>query len=136
MNGQCQCGTIRFSLNGEPIETYICHCRECQRQSSSAFGISVIMQRQDVELLSGSPKLWSRQTDAGGILDCYFCPDCGARLWHIGRNWPDRVSVKGGTLDAPPDLTDARHIWTSRKLSGIVIPEGAETFEGEPPADG
>ena len=132
-NGGCQCGAIRFRLKGKPVETYVCHCRDCQRQSSSAFGISVIVHSRDLELLQGSPKVWSRPADSGDVLDCHFCPDCGCRLWHIGRGDPNRVSVKGGTLDERPDLTAVPHIWTSRKLEGVQIPKGVPTFDKEPP---
>ena len=43
-----------------------------------------------------------------------------------------RISVKGGSLDVPPDLTHAVHIWTARKLPGVLIPDGARCFTGEP----
>ena len=38
--GGCQCGAIRYEISSPPVELYVCHCRECQKQSSSAFGIS------------------------------------------------------------------------------------------------
>ena len=42
------------------------------------------------------------------------------------------LSVKGGSLDRPVDLSSAIHIWTSRKLPGVVIPEGVAQFPQEP----
>ena len=41
INGGCQCGQIRYEVSGEPIVLYRCHCTECQRQSGSAFGMSM-----------------------------------------------------------------------------------------------
>ena len=43
-----------------------------------------------------------------------------------------RLSVKGGSLDEPVDLRDAIHIWTSRKLAGVVIPDDVRQFPEEP----
>ncbi len=43
--GGCQCGAIRYESEGQPIALYICHCRECQKQSASAFGISLDVNR-------------------------------------------------------------------------------------------
>jgi hypothetical protein len=40
--------------------------------------------------------------------------------------------VKGGSLDVPPDLTGAAHIWTSRKLPGVAIPPDSPQFLREP----
>jgi len=44
-HGGCQCGAIRYELSGEGLELYVCHCKECRKQSASAFGISVIVPR-------------------------------------------------------------------------------------------
>jgi hypothetical protein len=109
----------------------VCHCRECQRQSASAFGISVSLPKTTFRLERGEVRTWSRRTDSGRILDCRFCPACGTRLWREGAGW-EVLSVKGGTLDRPPDLSDAIHIWTSRKLPGVVVPDGARQYAMEP----
>jgi hypothetical protein len=111
---------------------YVCHCLECRRQSASAFGISAIVRSADFRISRGSLKCWSRPTDSGNTLECHFCPDCGSRLSHRSAG-SATVSVKGGSLDVPPDLVGAIHIWTARKLAGVVIPPGAAQFPGEPP---
>jgi len=132
LNGGCQCGAVRYELAGPPHETYICHCRECQKQSASAFGISVIVRSVDVRLLTGKLERWSRATDSGRTLACYFCATCGTRLWHGDTERAEEISLKGGTLDEPVDLHRAIHIWTRRKLPGVIIPDGAQQFPGEP----
>lgn len=43
MDVSCQCGAISFKTPlPKPLAVYICHCDECRRQSSSAFGCSAI----------------------------------------------------------------------------------------------
>jgi hypothetical protein len=130
--GSCQCGAIRYTVSQAPLAVFVCHCVECRHQSASAFGISVIVPKDAVTLVRGTPKTWSRRADSGHTVDCLFCPTCGTRLWHERRGATDTVSVKGGSLDNPPDLADAVHIWTSRKLPGVVIPAGAVQFPEEP----
>ena len=130
--GGCQCGAIRYAIAGEARAVYVCHCRECRAQSASAFGISVIVAARDLRLLQGHPRVWTRPTDSGRTLDCAFCPECGSRLWHGDPAADATVSVKGGSLDEPPDLGDAIHIWTARRLRGVVIPDGAVCHPGEP----
>jgi hypothetical protein len=131
-SGGCQCGAARYQITGAPLALYVCHCRECQKQSASAFGISLIVRRADLRLGQGTVGRWSRQTDSGRTLTCIFCTVCGSRLWHEGTYDPDVLSVKGGSLDSPPDLGPAIHIWTSRKLAGVIIPQHARQFPGEP----
>jgi hypothetical protein len=129
--GGCQCGAVRYVLTSDPLEVYVCHCRECQKQSSSAFGISVIARREAFTVTQGETRRWSRGTDSGRTLHCMFCPNCGSRVWHEGDGL-DTISVKGGTFDELVDLSHANHIWTSRKLPGVVIPQQAEQFAQEP----
>lgn len=130
--GGCQCGALRYEVAADPHEIYVCHCRECQKQSASAFGVSVFVSRNAFRLSRGAAKVWSRPTDSGRRLICAFCPTCGTRLWHQLESAPETISIKGGSLDEPIDLSAAVHIWTSRKLPGVAIPEGARQFPGEP----
>jgi hypothetical protein len=130
--GGCQCGAVRYEISGGPVSLYVCHCRECQKQTASAFGISVIVERSAFRVTQGEVKVWSRATDSGGTLACVFCPVCGSRVWHEVIGATDTISVKGGSLDDPPDLRSACHIWTARALPGVAIPETARQFPGEP----
>ena len=129
--GGCQCGAVRYALSAVPLEVYVCHCRECQKQSASAFGISVIAPRTAFAVTKGETRRWSRPTDSGRTLLCQFCARCGSRIWHEGDG-SETVSIKGGTFDAPVDLTHAIHIWTSRRLPGVLIPPNAQQYPEEP----
>ncbi|KAI1164615.1 glutathione-dependent formaldehyde-activating [Nemania serpens] len=128
MEAQCQCGAVRFTTPlPKPLALYICHCSECRRQSSSAFGTSAIFPRFELpstQLLS----CYTRSTQSGHTLYCYFCQRCGTRLIHTtpGKNI---VSVKGGCLEGL-DWRTAIHIWT--KSAMIPIPEGSESHSEEP----
>ena len=55
--GGCQCGEVRYECEGEPLALYVCHCRECRRQSASAFGISLIVPRKGFPCDAGCTKI-------------------------------------------------------------------------------
>lgn len=128
MDASCQCGTIAFKTPlPKPLALYICHCLECRHQSSSAFGISAIFPKFPLpckEMLS----CYSRSTDSGNQLDCYFCKKCGSRIVHSTPG-KDIVSIKGGCIEGL-DWTDAIHIWCKRAV--VPIPEDAQRYEEEP----
>ena len=132
MTGGCQCGAVRYEITGAPLELYVCHCVDCRKQSASAFGMSMMVSVEDFRLTQGEVKRWTRPTDSGNRLNCYFCGNCGSRLWHQGDTNTTSVTVKPGSLDVPIDFSNAVHIWTKRKIPGFDIPEGAVQFEGEP----
>ena len=123
---------MRYKCVEQPVELYICHCKECRKQSASAFGISFFVPRASFHLMSGTPRFWVRDTDSGRKVECAFCPACGSRLWHQSSGKSETISVKGGSLDEPVDISNAVHIWTSSKLPSVVIPEGTRQFTEEP----
>jgi hypothetical protein len=129
--GRCQCGEVCYESSGQTLGLYICHCRECQKQSASAFGITLDVPRTGFRVTQGSPKYWIRDTDSGGKLRCAFCPSCGARLWHESDPASETISIKGGSLDEPIDVSKAVHVWVTRKLPGIIIPGDAKQFPGD-----
>ena len=130
--GGCQCGYVRFKCAERPIETFICHCEECRKQSASAFGISFFVPRASFHLTSGTPQFWVRDADSGRKVECAFCSTCGSRLWHQSSAKSETISVKGGSLDDPVDISNAVHIWTTSKLPTVEIPDGVRKYPEEP----
>ena len=132
--GGCQCGAVRFAITEPPQTIYVCHCRKCRKQSASAFGISMWVNRADFALLSGAARFWSRPADSGRVIDCAFCADCGTRVWHEpgGGVRGCAIAIKGGSLDEPIDVGSAIHVWVSHKLLGIVIPDDAIQYPENP----
>ena len=131
VTGGCQCGRVRYVLNAPPITLYCCHCTECQRQSSSAFGMSMRLRMEDVEV-TGELARYSRKGVSGGALLCDFCPHCGVRLFHRRENYGTHASLKAGSLDDTSWLVPAGHIWTGSKQKWVVIPTGDLIYEGQP----
>ena len=131
-DGGCQCGAVRYRVEGKPITLSVCHCTECQRQSGSAFGMSLIVPKGSFRLLSGAPKTFTRKAESGRTVDCAFCPDCGTRIYHRATYLKDTVNVKPGTLDDTSGLAPAIHVWTKEKQAWVSIPEGVRCFDGQP----
>ena len=104
ITGGCQCGAVRYRLTGAPRMLYVCHCSDCQKQSSSAFGMSLIIERKSVEFTCGGERLrsWDTRGDDGEIKRCTFCPDCGTRVYHVTPGEDEPLSIKAGTLDDTP----------------------------------
>jgi hypothetical protein len=131
IEGGCQCGALRYRISGKPVALIACHCTECQRQSGSAFGMSLIVPRDSFEI-TGEPKVFTRTSDSGNRVDCAFCERCGTRIFHRPQRLPDTLNVKPGTLDDTSWLEPRAHVWTKSKQPWVPIPEGAKQIESQP----
>ncbi|MGB3791013.1 MAG: GFA family protein [Phormidesmis sp.] len=130
--GGCQCRQIRYELKAEPITLYACHCQECQKQSSSAFGMSMPIPREALVLLKGQPKEWKRGSDNGREVACFFCGNCGTRLFHNPARNPNITNIKPGTLDDTSWLAPAGHLWTSSAQKWVTTSEQALHYKAQP----
>jgi hypothetical protein len=123
--GRCQCGEVRYRLDVEPSGLSVCHCRGCQRQSGSAFGLNLDIPKEAFRLLSGDLKTFSVLCESGQTKDCAFCPHCGTRIYHSGE-WG--MSIKAGTLDETSSLEPVAHYWTKQRQAWVQIPDGVSCF--------
>ena len=130
--GGCQCGNIRYEVVGTPKQLVACHCTACQRQSGSAFGMTMLVNEADFRLIQGELKTFSSKSAAGRAKLGAFCPECGTRIYHKPEWRKGTVSVKPGTLDDTRWLKPDMHLWTSSKQSWVTIPEGVKAFEKQP----
>ena len=130
--GGCQCGAVRYEVVGEPRQVIVCHCRECQRQSGSAFGMTMVVDEAALRIVQGEPKLFTRKTDSGREILCGFRPQCGTRIYHKPQYRPGTISVKPGTLDDTSWLKPGTHLWTVRKQGWVRVPDDVVVHEKQP----
>ena len=137
--GRCQCGAVAYRVSGESRALFACHCVECQRQSSSAFGMALWVEPREVEV-SGRLQVWTRHTPGGRQLCCSFCPTCGTRVFHQMNEQGALLSIKPGTLDDTSRLRPVGHIWWQSAqpwvelapqgdVPCLVYPGNPESFE-------
>ncbi|MBM0741255.1 GFA family protein [Phormidium sp. CLA17] len=130
--GGCQCERIRYQLLAEPLTLYVCHCTECQKQSSSAFGMSMTIPREALIITQGQPQEWRRKGDSDREVVCFFCGNCGTRLFHQPERNPQITNLKPGTLDDTSWLQPVGHTWTRSAQPWFTIPKGTLQEEGQP----
>ena len=94
--------------------------------------MSLIVPRASFRLLTGEPKTFTRIADSGNRVDCFFCADCGTRLYHQPAAMAETLNVKPGTLDDTSRLSPGLHVWTRSKQPWVPLPEGVRSLDGQP----
>ena len=129
ITGGCQCGAIRYEFNGEPVQQVACHCTDCQHQSGSAFGMSVVVNADDFRITKGEPKHYHSTSSTGRRKLGAFCHECGNRIYHQPEWRRGRISIKAGTLDDASWLKPQVHLWTKSRQPWVIIPDDADAYE-------
>jgi len=93
-NGGCQCGAIRFRVEGGLSNPSICHCRMCQKAFGNFYAPLVTVDARGFGWTRGRPKYFqsSNHVRRG------FCENCGTPLSFEG---PDGTGLAIGAFDEP-----------------------------------
>lgn len=112
VEGRCLCGAVNYSCDAEPLFAAVCHCRDCQRSTGSAFAVVVGVQEAALSLHGDEPGI-SRTVgeDHGKQVRRLFCRECGSQLFTDSDALPDVLLVKAGTLDDPSWVQPQLEVW-------------------------
>lgn len=131
IKGACQCGSISYELLEPPLMVAACHCKECQKLSTSAFSITAIVNADSVRF-KGDMSDWSRPADSGNTSCAKFCPSCGNRMYHFNPDEPDTLKLKPSNLSDTRIINPTAHIWVSEKQDWFQIPDNVKVFDKQP----
>ncbi|MEX2165728.1 MAG: GFA family protein [Methyloceanibacter sp.] len=117
----CLCGNLKVGARGEPVDVYLCGCRDCQRKSGSAFGYAALYAESAVTI-AGEQRTYRRNGDSGRLIETHFCPTCGVTVFFHAEGLPGLVGIAAGCF-ADPDFTKpSRLYWASRHHRWLDLP--------------
>jgi len=129
LEGGCACGAVRYRLASPPMFVNCCHCRDCQRQTGSAFVINAIIEADRVIVSGETPVVQHLETPSGRGQDVHQCPRCHHALWSVYGGRTVLRFVRAGTLDDPTALAPDAHIFVKSKLPWVVLPASQPQFD-------
>ncbi len=129
LEGGCGCGAVRYRLVAAPMFVNCCHCKDCQRQTGSAFVVNALIETHHIDVRAGTPDAIAMPTGSGRPHDVYRCPTCRTALWSDYGRRPALRFVRVGTLDTPSALPPDAHIFVRSKLRWVTLPASAPAFD-------
>jgi hypothetical protein len=131
ISGSCQCGNVRYQLLSPPLKVMACHCKECQKLSTSAFSLTALV-ATDTVVFEGELQQWERLAESGNKNYAKFCPVCGNRIYHFNPDQPEVIKLKAANLTDTSILKPEAHIWVSQKQAWFHIPDDVPQFDKQP----
>jgi hypothetical protein len=123
-SGGCQCGAVRFRVEGALGDASICHCRMCQKAAGNFYLPLVSVRQAKLTWTRGEPKRFRSSNYAHRG----FCGDCGTPLTYEA---PDGVALAIAAFDKPEEIAPTIQWGTEAKLpyvDGIPALPGEETM--------
>jgi hypothetical protein len=95
--GGCQCGAVRFRVEGTLGDASVCHCRMCQKAAGNFYLPLVSVRQAKLVWTRGEPKRFQSSNAASRG----FCSDCGTPLTYEA---PDGVALTIAAFDRPEGI--------------------------------
>jgi hypothetical protein len=112
ITGGCLCGRVRYTVTGEPAFSGLCHCRNCQHYTGSAFEALIAFPAASVSV-QGELKTYDDTGDSGQPVHRRFCPNCGSGVVNEVDALPGVTIVLAGTLDDPAAFKPTMDVYWS-----------------------
>jgi hypothetical protein len=131
--GGCQCGAVRYRVNGPLGKAGICHCRMCQKAFGSWGAALVSVPVTQLNWTRGRPA----EFRSSAIVARGFCAQCGTPL-HMKEDGDPVYEIAIGTLDDPEKAAPTDQAGVEAELSWFKSLSGLpahRTEEYRTPAD-
>ena len=129
--GGCLCGKVRYSANAEPAFVGVCHCKDCQKFSGSAFAV-VVGVPEAAFLVQGTVAMYSKAGDTGKSVERRFCPDCGSSIVEATASMPGIAMINSGTLDDASWVKPAMQIFCDSAQQWVQLGGEMQRFPKMP----
>jgi hypothetical protein len=125
--GGCRCGQVRFRIGAAPLLTMACHCTGCQKMTSSAFSLSVLVPSDAFEVTAGEPAIGGLHAETRH----FFCPHCMSWMFTRPQGADHVVNVRATLLDDATGFTPFMETFTRERLAWATTP-AVRSFDGFP----
>jgi len=133
--GGCACGRIRYECSEQPIVQLICHCRDCQRASGSAFAALLAVPSDRLKFSGSELKYHSLKADSGRTMRRGFCSECGSPVSIRRPETPLIEFLQAASLDDPSKFDPTCEVWVSSADPWHTIHSATQKFDQNPAAE-
>lgn len=110
MTGGCNCGAVRFEIDGPLHGAGYCHCTRCQRRTGGGSSAQGYVAPGQVRIVAGADAIRGWTPPDGMRKE--FCGECGSHLWSRVPGG-DIVGVRLGVIDGDPGVRPSVRQWVS-----------------------
>lgn len=130
--GSCNCGGVRFVVEGKALGAWNCHCLRCRKARSAAHASNLFVTADKLRFVSGADRIGSYKVPEALRFTQSFCRVCGSKTPHLDPS-RDRAGIPMGSFDDPPPCKPMAHIFVGSKAPWFEISDTLPQHEEYPP---
>jgi hypothetical protein len=129
LQGGCQCGAVRYAVDGEPQHVALCHCEGCRKSAGAPAVAWAAFAEGEFSLKQGELTTYN----SSGSAMRSFCPVCGTGICYRNADMlPGIVDIQAATLDNPDALPVQAQIQTAERIGWMATAHELPQFERYP----
>ena len=131
ITGQCYCGEIAYRATIDPKRVAICHCRDCQIFSGSAFRMAGIAEKEGFAFTRGTPRMFAKISERGFKRHMAFCGTCGTHICAMPDPDSDLqwITVRVSSSDQFSELRPSIEAFCCSKVEWLPPLEGMAQYD-------
>ena len=128
LSGGCQCGAVRFALDGQPYWVAHCHCSLCRRAHGAAFVTWFGVPDEQFRFTEGEDRVcWYASTPEARR---GFCRHCGSTLFFSSERWAGETHIALAQMDGPIDREPAVHVFYDTHVEWVRLGDDLKKLGG------
>ncbi|MGH1539419.1 MAG: GFA family protein [Arenicella sp.] len=130
LTGGCLCGDVTFEVKPEFKAFYLCHCKQCQQLTGSAFAANLFTEPDNIVWLKGQDKVTAYVHPTREFTQS-FCSSCGSAVPAINKSGKSLIVPSGSLLQDHEAVPDA-NIFSTEKVCWFNDGASAKEFKAFP----
>lgn len=129
LSGGCQCGGVRYEVDGALHFSAVCHCPSCRKAAGAPLVGWAMFEIAAVTCDRSTTKVFESSEGVSRS----FCPACGTTLFFEADFLPGLMDITTESLDDPDAARPTAQIWTKNETECVKTLGTMVRFEELPP---
>jgi hypothetical protein len=131
IQGHCECGRIRFEVDGEINDFSHCHCSQCRRLHGAAFATFAGVARDKFRYVAGEND--TKTYASSSTHDRVFCAECGSNILVALDEDTQNLYLSMSAIEGDPPRPPGYHIYVGSKAAWHEIDDDLPKHEEDVP---
>ena len=131
ITGHCECGQVKFEVDGTIEDFSHCHCSQCRRLHGAAYATFAGIARTDFRYTAGESLVSEYASSQKNTR--VFCSICGSNILVASKNEPDALYLSMSAISGNPPRPAGYHAFVGSKAPWHDITDDLEQYEANSP---